>query len=165
MARYFGVVFVIPNTIELQIPDGYENSGENDKHENIEENKETVNFSLIAGYGNNNTESSGYAVLDTGCSITVCGTEWLNSYVEQLSDFDKSNIKEIPLSATFTFGDRVTVQLMKKIALPCYLGSLRSEITADLFNCKILLLLSNRSMKRAKLILDFSNDTAQIIMY
>ena len=70
--------------------------------------------------------------------------------------------KEIPSSATFKFGDEVIVQSIKKIVFPSYLGSLRSEITTDLVNCKTPLLLRNRSMKRAKLILDFSNDTTKI---
>ena len=156
-------------------PDAYENDVKKERFEkreienSDEKHEECVNLSLIVGFGNRSeklnvlvNESKGYAVLDTGCSTTVCGEEWLKSYVENLSDYDQSKVREIPSSSTFTFGDGVTVQSKKKIVLPCYLGNLRSEITTDLVECKIPLLLSNRSMKRAKLLLNFSDDTAKI---
>ena len=45
------------------------------------------------------------AVLDTGCVTTVCGEQWLQSYVSTLSDFERAQINEENSSSTFTFGD------------------------------------------------------------
>ena len=107
-------------------------------------------------------ESLGYAVLDTGCSATVCGIDWYNSYVDNLSEFDKSTISELPSSSTFVFGDGVSVKSVKKAIFPCYLNGKRSTITADVVDCNIPLLLSKSSMKNAGMCLNFKYDTINI---
>ena len=76
-------------------------------------------------------ESSGCAVLDTGCTTTVCGQLWYQDYMSTLSEQVKSTVTEEGSEATFTFGDGVTVSSMKKTKLPCYICGLRSEIVAD----------------------------------
>ena len=107
-------------------------------------------------------ESFGHAVLDTGCSSTVCGNEWHDNYVENLSDYDKSKIEVHPSEASFTFGDGSVVKSQKKVVLPCYVAGMRSTITTDVVDCSIPLLLSKQSMKYAKMILHFGSDTVQI---
>ena len=47
------------------------------------------------------TESVCYAILDTACSSTVCGSEWLDMYIQTLSDDDKSRIVEEESDTTF----------------------------------------------------------------
>ena len=34
------------------------------------------------------------AVLNIGCTLNVCGLSWLNSYLESLTDDDKSKVIE-----------------------------------------------------------------------
>ena len=80
-------------------PHAYENIGRIDT-----DDSETVHLSLFMGFTNNSSQntklsqlvsdSSGCAVLDTGCSNTVCGTSWLENYLSQLSDFELANIAE-----------------------------------------------------------------------
>ena len=146
-------------------PDSYE---KNDDEKNSEE---TVHMSLFVGYTNDDrnsklealiSESHGCAVLDTGCTTTVCGADWFNSFMNELSDYERSKIVECASNATFTFGDGNTVHSQKKITLPCRLGKLNVDITTDVVNCKIPLLLSNRSMRKARMCIDFGKDTAQI---
>ena len=67
-------------------------------------------------------ESYGCAVLDSGCSATVCGTEWLNDFVQGLSDDERQQIKIAPSSQSFTFGDGKTIVSNKKVTLPCWMG-------------------------------------------
>ncbi|KAK4327405.1 hypothetical protein Pmani_002070 [Petrolisthes manimaculis] len=51
------------------------------------------------------TETICYAVLDTACSSTVCGVDWLRAYIQTLSEDEKSSIQEESSEATFRFGD------------------------------------------------------------
>ena len=107
-------------------------------------------------------ESFGHAVIDTGCSSTVCGSKWLCQYVDQLSEYDRSKIIELPSKASFSFGDGAVKNSCKKVEIPCYLGGMRSKITTDVVDCNVPLLLSKRSMKSAEMVLDFKSDTAVI---
>ena len=40
------------------------------------------------------TESISYAILDTACSSTVCGVDWLKSYIQTLSEEEKMKTEE-----------------------------------------------------------------------
>ena len=107
-------------------------------------------------------ESQNGAVLDTGCSTTVCGAAWLHTYTESLSEYDRSLIKEDVSSAKFTFGDGKSFESMKRVVLPCWIGKRRSNITVDVVSCNIPLLLSSRSMKNAQMVWDFRKDAIEI---
>lgn len=107
-------------------------------------------------------ESLGFAVLDTGCSSTVCGMEWFDNYISNLSNYDQSKIEEYPSVSSFTFGDGTVVKSEKKVVIPCYIGGIRSTITTDIVECNIPLLLSKQSMKKANMQLHFGNDTVHI---
>ena len=155
-------------------PDSYEKNNRKEKYSECDDvriNEESIHLALFMGYTNatRNTklnslisESKGHAVIDTGCSTTVCGSKWFDNYVCELSDFDRSKVVENISSATFTFGDGVTVRSCKKVTMPCYLSGLRSTITTDVVDCQIPLLLSNCSLKNAKMIIDFGNDTVRV---
>ena len=150
-----------------ECPDAYERI---EKSGTEDGSYEIIHLALFVGYttGERNSklqtliaESKGYAVLDTGCSTTVCGLKWYEEYLKDLSEFDRSKVIEEDSLSTFAFGDGVAVQSSKKVTLPCYLAGLRSTITTDVVDCQIPLLLSKRSMKNAKMCLDFSNDTVK----
>ena len=126
-----------------------------------------VNFSMFVGCASSEvndklnslvSESSGCAILDCGCSRTVCGEFWLQNFVSNMSDFERSLIREQPSSQSFTFGDGKTVMSSKRVTIPCWMGGLRGEVTTDVVPCNIPLLLSRNSMKIAGMVLDFKND-------
>lgn len=151
-------------------PDAYENKREKEfTHRNGNEVNEVVQLSLFMGYSNEANvrnklqtlvdESRNFAVLDTGCSSTVCGIAWLNRYLDSLSEMDVSNVVEANSPTTFTFADGVTVSSLKKVKLPCCIGTKRATIETDVVDCNIPLLLSKRSMKKAEMMLNFSDDS------
>ena len=147
-------------------PDAYENDGRNDN------DSETVHLSLFTGYAGDEAngsklqtlveESKGCAVLDTGCSKTVCGVEWINGYLSELSDYERETIVEEKSSSTFTFADGVTVSSLKRVTLPCHIGNMSATIVTDVVGCNIPLLLSKRSMKKAKMLINFESDQVKI---
>ena len=66
-------------------------------------------------------DSSGHALLDSGCSKTVCGLNWFEDYIGTLTDYDRSFMVESKSNASFTFGDGANVTSLKKVLLPCYI--------------------------------------------
>ena len=107
-------------------------------------------------------DSEGYALLDSGCSNTVAGEKWVTKYVASLSNNDKSKIKYMPSEESFTFGDGKTHKATRKINFPCWVGGKSADITADIVDCKIPLLLSRKAMTKAEMVIDFGNHTADI---
>ena len=155
-------------------PDAYENKkqvncvmSDDGNHENNFE-KEDVHLMLFIGYTNKEkgrkldklvSESSLSALLDSGCSKTVCGEKWFENYLSQLSDYDRNHIKEKNSSSSFTFGDGSGEPSLKRVEIPCYIGGKRSLIESDVVKSNIPLLLSKTSMKKGNMCLDFANDT------
>ena len=146
-------------------------SHEQREAEQADSSEEAVHLSLFMGYTNAEKktkiqslveESEGCAVLDTGCIKTVCGAAWYENYINKLSSFDQSKVVEKNSDSSFTFGDGSTVFSKKKATIPCYIGGRRSTITTDVVDCNIPLLLSNTSMRGAKMLLDFGRDAAVI---
>ena len=162
----------------MRCPDAYENIEEKSSSQgnssNHEENEgDSVHLSLFMGYTNGAArepnklsglvpESYGCALLDTGCSTTVCGEDWLENYREYMSEHDRSCIIEKPSTATFTFGDGKRVGSNKIVKLPCYINGKRSTVDTDVVTCNIPLLLSKKAMKKGKMILNFEKDALTV---
>ena len=139
---------------------------------NCPEKKAEVNFSMFVGcassQADNNlqslvNESKGYAILDSGCSTTVCGEKWLENFVESLSDEERFKIKIEPSAQNFTFGDGKTVVSKRKVTVPCWMGGKQGEVSTDVVHCNIPLLLSRKSMKSQGMVLDFKNDQVSVM--
>ena len=107
-------------------------------------------------------DSFNCAILDSACSSTVCGEDWINCYMETLNDKQKQNVKIFPSKTWFKFGDGVKLQSLKKIRIPCEIAGTRCHIDTDVVACDIPLLFGKPSMKRAEMTLDMVNDTATI---
>ena len=140
--------------------------------EHLKEKSNQVNFSgLVAftGLAEENTgtckirllreETKGCAIVDSGCATPVCGMGWMDEFIENLCDEEKNNIKEAVSTETFTFGDGSTVKSLKKVTFPCWISGKRGFITTDVVECGIPLLLSRKTLKTFKMVLDFENDT------
>ena len=136
----------------------YFNDNDNDR------NYHHIKFSMFVGCTSNQenakllhlvNESSGRAVLDSGCTNTVCGPVWLANFIDNLSKQEREMIKYEPSNQTFTFGDGDSVTSMRKVTIPCWMGGEPGEVTTDVVDCNIPLLLSNKSMEAVGIILDF----------
>ena len=137
------------------------NNNTNDNQKSYE-----VNFNLFVGCttGKSNKlselteECNGYAVLDSGCSNTVCGEEWMSMFIKRLSDGERQRMVIVPSDQSFTFGDGRTVISKRKVTMPCWMGGVPGMITTDVVDCNIPLLLSRKSMKNTGMILNFKKD-------
>ena len=107
-------------------------------------------------------ETIGCIILDSGCSRTVCGEQWLNMYMDTLDDKHRRNVISENSSAVYRFGDGEKFSALRCVTLPCMLAGKTIQIKADVVSCNIPLLLSKRSMKRADMVIDLKTDTATI---
>lgn len=108
-------------------------------------------------------ETLGMAVLDCGCSKTVTGVRWLESYIDALSENDRACIQSKSSNTNFKFGDGVTVISHKQVSIPASIGTKRVEIVTEVVDNDIPLLLSKASMKKAGVILNFNSDKVNIL--
>ena len=104
-----------------------------------------------------------YALLDSACSSTVCGIDWLNSYMEALSHEDLMKVEEERSDKTFRFGDGNVQTSVKRVKIPVNIVGVKTFVKTDVVDCAIPLLLSKESMKKAKVKLNLENDTAVIL--
>ena len=151
-------------------PHSFENMKSNGGNE--EDSSENVHLSLFMGLTGAEekteklsvlmNESAGCAVLDTGCINTVCGSSWLEHYMDSLTDADRAQVLEEPSQKSFTFGDGASVKSIKRVKFPCVLGGTEGTIVTDVVPCNLPLLLSKTSMKRGKMSLFFETDSVAI---
>ena len=102
------------------------------------------------------------AVLDCGATKTVAGSSWVDHYLNCLSDDDKRLVKTSDTNTSYRFGDGNQVVSTKNVMLPGHIGNKFVLISTDVIDKEIPLLLSRESMRKAKMKLDFSNDTVEL---
>ena len=87
-------------------------------------------------------ETLNTAVLDSGCSKTVCGEVWLNCYLKSLSEEELELIEEKEGGSKFKFGNGDALLSIKKVAIPALIRSRQVMIKTDVVATDIPLLLS-----------------------
>ena len=107
-------------------------------------------------------ETFGAMILDLGCSKTVCGRVWFESYLDTLDDDDLQKVKYEASTSVFKFGDGKRKPSLKRVLIPCVLADKNVVISTDIVECNIPLLLSKESMKRAGMVVNTKNDTVLV---
>ena len=108
-------------------------------------------------------ECLGKALLDSACTKTVCGETWLELYLDTLQEADKALVQVSQSDTKFRFGDGVEVKSSKMVTIPALIGHQKILINTDVVSNDIPLLLSRSSMKRSGMVLDFVNDTVNVL--
>ena len=70
-------------------------------------------------------ETLSYAILDSGCTKSVCGRVWLQCYLDALNEFNKSSVQEQESSSKFIFGDGAVQTSLKKVIIPADINGKR----------------------------------------
>ena len=105
-------------------------------------------------------ETLSCAVLDSGCSQTVCGKAWLDCYTDSL--INENVIKAKPSTSAFKFGNGPPLMSEKKVVIPVVIGSKQVNLETDVIDADIPLLLSKGAMKKAYTVLNFNEDTVSM---
>ena len=109
------------------------------------------------------TEAQNCAVLDSACSSTVCGKEWLNGYLNSLDENKLSNVEKTVSQKSFKFGGGTRLPSEGQYVLPAVIAGKKVTIKTDVVDSDIPLLLSKDAMKKACVKLDLETDTAEIM--
>ena len=98
------------------------------------------------------------AVLDSGCTHTLCDKTWLINYIDSLTDDDKVKVTKRRSDTAFKIGDRKLFNSVKLVTIPAKIDSKHINIMADIIDTELPLLWSINAMKLAKVKVDFNND-------
>jgi len=157
-----------PHAYERKSKTVYYGDADGDEQE-IEEPGEEVHITLMAQAEDSNVrmdrllgETLGKVLLDSGCSKTVCGEVWLDSFMDTLTTEEKANIVYDQSTSIYRFGDGERVKAQKSVILPCVLAGKKIKLKADVVRCTLPLLLSKASMKKARMVLNLDDDTATV---
>ena len=107
-------------------------------------------------------ETLNMAVIDSGCPRTVCGKKWYDTYVDSMSEDQKTNLKCDESNAVFRFGDSSPLTSMMKVFLPVTIKDKNLFLPTDVVDADVPFLLSKEALKRGKAITNFENETIQI---
>ena len=129
----------------------------------MEDTDDNINVTLISDFSEDQQnkllgETIGCAVLDSGCTSTVCGEVWLRTFVDTIADNEKKLVTERPTSKMFRFGDGQTYKSIKTATIPIHTGTQKALLEIEVVKCNIPLLLSNNSLKKANANLDFGSE-------
>ena len=108
-------------------------------------------------------ETLNHAVLDSGCTKTVCGASWLDSYTETLSECYRKKIIRSKSETKYKFGDGKTVSSLKSVSIPAQIGKREVSIKTDVIDNELPLLLSKEAMKKAETKIDFTKGKINIL--
>ena len=108
------------------------------------------------------SETFNSAILDSGCSRTVCGKIWYDQYSNSLSKEQADMVEEMQSFSKFKFGCGQAFESIKRVKLPAKIGMRNVKIETDIVEAEIPMLLSKNSMKKADAKLDFVNDTVDM---
>ena len=108
----------------------------------------TAHITLVTGKADSGTgsmlvESLGKGNLDSACTKTVSGEEWMNEYIENLNEEDKKEVLccETERKSLFRFGDGVESKSIKTVNIPIVIGSKRMLLEVAVVKNNIPLLI------------------------
>ena len=118
-----------------------------------------VNMSsrILLAYDNNLR-----AIMDTGCSRALAGSNWIKSFHSQISKEDLKQVQKFPSNAVFKFGDGHRHKSNTIWVFPVYFGGLRKRIAFDEVNAAIPLLISLDIVRRLGLETRHKHDMARV---
>ena len=138
-------------------------------HRTTEEANMTVHITLVAGKGEAEqcylmAESVGYGILDSACTKTVAGENWINEYISTLTEEESVDIKrnERKSNSMYRFGDGVESRSLKMLNLPVIIGNRKLFIEVDVVTNNIPLLISKPTMTKLGVKIDFASHEAVI---
>ena len=62
------------------------------------------------------------AIIDTTCTKTIAGEEWLNNYLKNLDNTLINQVEVNPNKKTFKFGDGHKVTAISSVKIPGHIG-------------------------------------------
>ena len=108
-------------------------------------------------------ETINHGLLDCGATKTVAGSLWLDIYQQSLSEADKEHVAKYKSEVKFKFGDGEVLTSKFTAIIPCTVGSRKVLLSVEIVDSNIPLLISNITMKKLKVNLNFEKDQITIL--
>lgn len=109
-------------------------------------------------------EAINSAALDTCCTTSVAGENWLRIYLESLPPHSQKLVQgPLPGGKMFKFGNEGVLKSIARYTIPAEIGENSVMIDLEVIESDIPLLLSKPAMKRAKMKIDLEDDSAIIL--
>ena len=102
-------------------------------------------------------DTHGHGLIDCGCTKTVCGKAWLDSYLESLPRSDHMMIEYLKGDTKFRFGDSPVITSTDKVILPIKLGPKKFSLETCIVPSDVPLLISRSSLERADATIGFGS--------
>ena len=103
-------------------------------------------------------ESLGMAILDTGCTATVCGLNWMKFFEEMMLSEDRSQIRKMPSSKIICFGDNAKYPSLYSLVVPVYINNQRISLGIEVVDTEVPLLLSKSTLSKMKANIDLATN-------
>ena len=101
------------------------------------------------------TEGKGVYISECARTSPVAGENWIQDFIEGLSEKDKKNIIEGKSNKAFKFGGGEVRSSIKCITLPVEEAGVKGTMTTDAVKADLPLLLGMPVLKRAKIVINF----------
>ena len=106
-------------------------------------------------------EAQNCAVLDTACGSTVCGQQWVSTYMDSVGR-DQVSLVQPGGFSTFKFGAGPIIPSWGTYEILIRMAGIRIQLRTVVVDCDIPLLLSKTAMKKAGVVINMNDDTAVI---
>ena len=87
-------------------------------------------------------ETFNIAIIDSGCTETVCGEVVLQYCIDSLGDTDKDKINICKCNNSFTFDNSIIIRPNRLVTIPVFIRVIQAKLTAGVIAFEIPLLLS-----------------------
>ena len=105
-------------------------------------------------------EALNCAALDTCCTSSVSGNDWMEIYLDSMSESDRTKVRgPLPSDKVFKFGNNGRLKSEGRYIVPATLARKPVTIEIDVVKSDIPLLLSKQAMKKAGMNIDLKDDT------
>ena len=108
-------------------------------------------------------ESKGKCILDSACTATVAGEEWVNDYISRLDDEDRNCITRKPSHVAIKFGGGEVSKFLRRMDIPIQFGSTKCFLSVEVVSGNLPLLFSVKSLSRAKMTINFERKVVIVI--
>ena len=106
-------------------------------------------------------EAMNFMVLDTACPKNVAGKAWLDCFLESLDEDEKCAVKKEASDARFKFGSGKVFSSLFRISVPVCVADCQVELTFDVVESDIPLLLGKQNMKMWNVVIKTGDEVAE----
>ena len=96
-------------------------------------------------------------ILDSACTKTVAGTDWMNDFVAALPRNMKEKVTKNHTTAKVVFGGGDSVESLTNVVIPVSIGSLNCNLSVEVVPGSLPLLISLKTMSDIGFLINFSS--------